>query len=130
MFKYLNQRDKKIILDAVSMKTVKAGDNIIKQNNDGFELYILAKGEANCKKLFQGENKERFLKKYQPGEIFGELALLYNAPRAATIDAITDCELFCLERETFNRIVKNSAIKRREKFEDFLSRIEILSSLD
>jgi len=51
-----------------------------------------------------------FLKEYQPGEAFGELALLYNAPRAATIVSKTDCILWSLDRETFNHIVKDAAM--------------------
>ena len=46
------------------------------------------------------------MKVYGPGESFGELALLYNAPRAATIIAKSDSVLFALDRETFNHIVK------------------------
>jgi len=130
MFKYLNVKDKKIILDAVEVKQFKAGQNIIKQNDDGQELFILAEGRADCKKVFPGETKERYLKQYTPGEVFGELALLYNAPRAATIDAKTDCTLYSLERQTFNVIVKTAAIERRNKYESFLSNVEILKSLD
>jgi len=48
------------------------------------------------------------LKTYKPGEAFGELALLYNAPRAATIKAKTESILFSLDRECFNHIVKGS----------------------
>jgi len=51
-----------------------------------------------------------YLKTYKPGEAFGELALLYNAPRAASIKAKTDAILFSLDRETFNNIVKQSAM--------------------
>lgn len=43
------------------------------------------------------------------GEAFGELALLYNAPRAATIIAKTKSVLFALDRECFNHIVKDAA---------------------
>jgi len=50
------------------------------------------------------------LKNYQSGEVFGELALLYNAPRAATITANEDCLLWCLDRATFNNIVKKAAM--------------------
>jgi len=53
--------------------------------------------------------EDTFLKEYQPGESFGELALLYNAPRAATIVVNSDtCELWSLERMTFNSIIKTA----------------------
>jgi cAMP-dependent protein kinase regulator len=58
------------------------------------------------------------------------LALLYNVPRAATIISKTDSILWQLDRETFNAIVKDSAIKKREKFEKFLKSVPILSSMD
>lgn len=49
------------------------------------------------------------MKKYEPGDAFGELALLYNAPRAATIKADNNCVLWALDRLTFNHIVKDSS---------------------
>jgi len=51
---------------------------------------------------------------------FGELALMYNAPRAASIKAESKCTLYSLDRETFNHIVKEAVIKRREAFDEFL----------
>lgn len=65
-----------------------------------------------------------------PGESFGELALLYNAPRAATITAKTDCELWSLERMTFNSIIKTAVKKKREKYDEFLSKVEILKLME
>lgn len=50
------------------------------------------------------------MKNYYPGESFGELSLLYNAPRAATIIAKNDCILWALDRETFNNIVRDAAM--------------------
>jgi cAMP-dependent protein kinase regulator len=58
------------------------------------------------------------------------LALLYNAPRAASIKAKTDCVLWALDRDTFNNIVKDAAAKKRERYENFLGTIEILKSMD
>jgi cAMP-dependent protein kinase regulator len=63
---------------------------------------------------FKQDEGDKYLKSYGEGEAFGELALLYNAPRAASIIAKTDCVLFALDRFTFNNIVKDAAIKRRD----------------
>jgi cAMP-dependent protein kinase regulator len=58
------------------------------------------------------------------------LALLYNAPRAATISAKTEAELWSLDRNTFNHIVKNAASRKREKYEEFLKGVKILQNMD
>jgi cAMP-dependent protein kinase regulator len=51
------------------------------------------------------------LKKYNPGETFGELSLLYNAPQAASISVLSEqCELFSLDRVTFNSILREYAL--------------------
>jgi cAMP-dependent protein kinase regulator len=70
------------------------------------------------------------VKSYVAGESFGELALLYNAKRAASIVTKTKCILWELDRETFINIVKESAIKKREKYEKFLKCVSIFQNLD
>jgi cAMP-dependent protein kinase regulator len=75
---------------------------------------VLESGSLKCEKIFAGNTEPTFLKNYEPGEAFGELALLYNAPRAATIIANETSVLWGLDRATFNHIVKDSAAKKRE----------------
>lgn len=91
---------------------------------------MIGSGTLSCSKIFPGKTDPTFLKAYQPGEAFGELALLYNAPRAATITANEDCVLWRLDRDTFNHIVKDAAQKRREKYEDFLKKVQIFETME
>lgn len=48
-------------------------------------LYLVDEGKLDCTKVFKKGDEATHLKYYGPGEAFGELALLYNAPRAASI---------------------------------------------
>jgi len=61
---------------------------------------------------------------------FGELALLYNAPRAASIKAKTKCTCFALDRACFNNIVKEAASKKRQRYEAFLSSLDLFAKID
>lgn len=118
------------IVDALEEKQYKKDDYIIKQGDNGDYVYIIEKGELICEKVFNKGNPPTYLKTYKEGELFGELALLYNAPRAATIYAKTDCVLWALDRLTFNSIVKESAINKREKYKKFLETIPLLSTVE
>ena len=51
---------------------------------------------------------------------------MYNAPRAASIIADNECLLYELDRQTFNNIVKDAAIRKREKYDLFLQKITLL----
>jgi cAMP-dependent protein kinase regulator len=107
----LDEADLKVVIDAVDMRKTNAGEFVIEEGEPGEVLYIVESGDMSCTKIIDG--KETFLKKYAPGDVFGELALLYNAPRAATIKSDTNCELWSLDRGTFNHIVKDSSQKKR-----------------
>ncbi len=86
---------------------VTKGIEMIKQGDDASSFFIICISYKPLKVIFleKGEldvvidgNIRRRLKQ---GDQFGELALLYNAPRSATIKAVTDCELFGIDRLTF-----------------------------
>lgn len=103
---------------------------MISQGEKGDVLYVVDSGQLDCYKTFKKGEGPKHLKVYQPGESFGELSLLYNAPRAATIMARSECVLFSLDRECFNGIVKDAAAKKREQYDAFLSKVDLLSTMD
>jgi cAMP-dependent protein kinase regulator len=128
LFRSLEERETDIVIGAMEERRFAAGDKVIAQGEDGDVLYVVDAGELDCYKKFGVE--EKHLKVYKPGEAFGELALLYNAPRAATIISKSESTLFALDRQTFNNIVKDAAQKKRKIYEEVLCKVEILKETD
>jgi len=93
------------ICDALKTKKAKAGETIIKQGDLGDDFYIVEEGDAYAEKLFDGQTTPQKVLEYSKGGYFGELALLRNEPRAASVIAKTDCNLLCLERKAFKRLL-------------------------
>jgi cAMP-dependent protein kinase regulator len=129
MFGNLEPNEQDTVVKAMAIRNFEAGDVVIKQGDDGAELFIVGSGTLKCTQAQENVPEEVFLREYNVGDVFGELALMYNAPRAATITAVAPSECYVLDRGTFNKIVKASVIRKREKYEAFLEKIEILADL-
>ncbi|KAF7285490.1 hypothetical protein GWI33_010588 [Rhynchophorus ferrugineus] len=73
------------------------------------------------------ENK--FLSTLTPGKVLGELAILYNCQRTATIKAATDCKLWAIERQCFQTIMMRTGLIRQAEYTDFLKSVPIFKDL-
>ncbi|XP_041981950.1 cGMP-dependent protein kinase, isozyme 2 forms cD5/T2 isoform X1 [Aricia agestis] len=73
------------------------------------------------------ENK--YLSTMAPGKVFGELAILYNCKRTATIKAATDCRLWAIERQCFQTIMMRTGLIRQAEYTDFLKSVPIFKNL-
>lgn len=74
-------------------------------------------------------NGDKLVGTYKNEGSFGELALMYNMPRAATIQAVTAGAVWALDRSTFRRIVLRTAFQKRKMYESLLETVPLLTSL-
>ena len=72
------------------------GSLIIREGEPAGPLYVIQKGRARAFSNGNG-NKQLNLAFYREGDFFGELSILNNTPRAASVEAFTDCQLLALE---------------------------------
>lgn len=126
LFKGLGKSGAKSVVMALERKEFSAGDILIQEGDKVADhFFILDSGQAE---VLKGGKPIGVMYEKQ-GDGFGELALMYNAPRAATIKATRSCVCWALDRITFKTIVMSSVIQRRAKIVRFLQRVPILSSL-
>ena len=130
MFKSLDRDDKEIVVNAMEERVYSVGEAVITQGDDGDVMFLVDSGRLECSKVFEPGTPAKVLRYYAEGDSFGELALLYNTRRAATIKAVESSVVFALDRSTFTHIVKEASVKKRDRFEDFLGRVELLSGLN
>ncbi|XP_018496796.1 cAMP-dependent protein kinase regulatory subunit [Galendromus occidentalis] len=124
LFSHLDESEKKDIFDAMFPVEAKPNETIIKQGDDGDNFYILDSGTVD---IFVND---RLVTSLVDVGSFGELALIYGTPRAATVKAKTDVKLWAIDRDTYRRILMGSTIRKRKMYEAFLSKVSILESLD
>jgi len=128
LFSELDKPDMDLVLLAMKEEAFSAGTKVINEGDDGDYLFVIEKGSLDCVKNINGEDK--VVKTCGTGDLFGELALLYNCPRAANVLAKEECVCWKLDRETFNHIVKDAAVTRRTKYDTFLKSVTLISGLE
>lgn len=80
---------------------VPEGTKIIEEGDDGNCAYILQSGSAVV--YTENEDKQTILSNLVMGDIFGEMALIFDAPRTATVETKEDCNLIIINRETLTK---------------------------
>jgi len=75
------------------------------------------------------EEPERVVMTCKQWDSFGELALIYNTPRAASVKAKTDVVLWRIDRLTYRTIIMGSQVRKRKLYESFLEKVSILATL-
>uniref|UniRef100_A0A674D5T6 cAMP-dependent protein kinase type II regulatory subunit n=1 Tax=Salmo trutta TaxID=8032 RepID=A0A674D5T6_SALTR len=115
------------VLDAMFEMPVEAGEHIIDQDDDGDNFYVIERGTFDI--LMKSDKVERVVGSYDNQGSFGELALMYNTPRAATIIATSVGALWCMDRLMFRRIIVKNNHKKRKMYEAFIESLPLLTSL-
>ncbi|KAJ7179856.1 hypothetical protein C8R43DRAFT_970788 [Mycena crocata] len=157
IFRDLDEEQETGVLNAMQEKTTDKDEVVIRQGDEGEYFYVVESGLLHCyirpeplpptwltnsrasatlnpDEMFlqPGYHPEfgRQVAECTPGTSFGELALMYGHPRAATVMSIEVSTLWALDRITFRTIILKAAHRRRTMYEQFLSTVTLLSSLD
>lgn len=125
VFNTLDEVELETLVNAFENYECQKGETIISQGETGGHFYILRSGKVAF--LVDGNEVGRAV----PGNSFGELALLYNAPRAATCMAVDGkAGLWRVDQVTFRKLLAAHTIQNDNQTKDVLRKVPFLSDLD
>uniref|UniRef100_A0A2K5MFE1 cAMP-dependent protein kinase type I-alpha regulatory subunit n=1 Tax=Cercocebus atys TaxID=9531 RepID=A0A2K5MFE1_CERAT len=124
LFSHLDDNERSDIFDAMFSVSFIAGETVIQQGDEGDNFYVIDQGETDVY-----VNNE-WATSVGEGGSFGELALIYGTPRAATVKAKTNVKLWGIDQDSYRRILMGSTLRKGKMYEELLSKVSILESLD
>uniref|UniRef100_A0A182J8D1 cGMP-dependent protein kinase n=1 Tax=Anopheles atroparvus TaxID=41427 RepID=A0A182J8D1_ANOAO len=122
-FKNIDSLQIREIVDSMYSREYRKGEYVIHEGEAGSHLYISAAGE------FEVIKDSKVLGVMGPGRAFGELAILYNCTRTASIRVLCDSRVWVLDRRVFQQIMMRTGMQRIEENVNFLKSVPLLKHL-
>ncbi|CAH8563019.1 unnamed protein product [Schistosoma turkestanicum] len=121
--KHLEQSQIEEIVACMHKKQIPQGCYIIREGEPGDALYVVSDGILEvCK-------DNALLGRMEVGRAFGELALLYNCKRTASVRAVTNASAWALDRRVFQQIMMSTCIHKQQENMKFLKSVPALKDL-
>ena len=101
----MTQSERETVIDKMVEETYEAGDVVITQGEVGSKFFIVTEGELVVTQTPEGESAEKEVGQLKEGSYFGEIALLTNQERLATVKAVSKVQTVTIERKVFSRVM-------------------------
>lgn len=136
LFEGVSAEDRTALARAATLRTYRRGETIVQQGQPGDAFYVLVRGRVAVA-IVAPDGREVVLNTLCEGDHFGEMALLDDAPRSASVIAQEKSDLAILSRAVFLDLLKSNFVLTRALLATFSARlrranatIEGLASLD
>ena len=123
MFKTLSAKACDLAVDAMLKVEMADGDNIMKQGDSGDDFFVMTEGAVH---FYVGVAK---VGEASGATSFGELALVYNSPRNATVKCAAKCVLWKISRGVFRKALAEESTAKHLKHIKMLTEVPSLSNL-
>ena len=123
IFTSLSEEQRDLVIQSMKLYSIPAGLVIFEENQPAVNFYVLASGRLEV--TIKGKSVNEIV----PGYGFGELALLYDTPRTATITAKEDSTLWGVDRKTFKSFVEKINTQQYAENARFLDSIQVFQVL-
>jgi len=117
LFANLSDEDNRKVIDSIMLNFYPAGYTILREGQEGNEMHIIRSGKVEVSRGGQVVNT------LGNNEFYGEMALIEDKPRNATIKTLEDSEIFVLKKEDFYNLVRGDESVAKSINQEFLARL-------
>ena len=129
IFQHLDEQQVSQVTDAMFLKTFPAANiDIIREGDDGDLFYVVQAGQLVVLKKSKQEEQDQ-VAELAEGQCFGEIALLHNCKRTATVRTKGPVELWAIDGKTFRTLVLDRVYQKRKAYCDFLRSVPLLKDM-
>lgn len=129
LFQQLDGTQRKMVVSVMDAIQVKKGTVVIREGEEGDTFFVVESGSFDVFQYDKDTRADKKVDQKKTGDSFGELALMYNAPRNATVVASSDSILRVLQQAVFSRLVREAREKQLKLFSEWLKEVELLQPL-
>jgi small-conductance mechanosensitive channel len=101
----LDAEDRKVLAERARFLEYGPGQAVVRQGDPGHTLFLVASGEVSVRVRSDAGASEKEVARLGRGALFGEMSVLTGDPRTATVVALGDAALLCVDREAFEHIL-------------------------
>ena len=105
LFKGLTEEDCRALAALMSETSLKRGESLFQEGDDGDRLYLIAEGKVKLSHM-ANDGRENLIAVLGPGEIIGELSLFDLEPRSSTVTAIAPTRLYVLSHREMHTYIE------------------------
>ena len=105
VFRDLTERDLEIVQQYLRYAAFKKSDTIFREGDPGDKFYFILYGEVSILASISSGGRKKRLTTLGAGLFFGDMAVLENKPRSATVQAVTDLEVVCMTVDDFQQLI-------------------------
>ena len=107
-FRDLSDEDLQKLVDRFQMRAVPKGEQIITQGEKGEELFVVLAGQFEVVLTHSGADISKIVRVLGPGDIVGEIAVLIDTRRTASVRSVIDSKVAVISKEDFHTLLKES----------------------
>lgn len=123
IFTSLTDEDKEVVAETMQLYVFDSGKCVFEQDKPSKSYYVVKYG------VLEVTVNGRRVSKIHTGEGFGELALLHDNPRSATVKTLEKSAMWGIERPNFRRVIEEMNTKIYEQNREFLEKVPLLQPL-